>query len=268
MAATQSDQVEEHYPSYKERRIEEERVILSEATRRLYWPLEGDFPSAISVLKPLDEHDRLASKEELDERVPLFQADTSSWHEIALLPLTEPKVSSIEFSMRDLDQWEGNWLSRHRDHADTPLAELVTYGDLGDEVRPFRMDGEEDGNWEEDSDTEFVIKCCGTDRPLGKGWKKIQVTPTAGHNFVSIRDYVRVVHPWLMASREDIIEAKRVDFESDWAPGGSDWVVTNPSTTECEVQLKRSWTRGLVPAKIDAEHQAKILQLIGRGAVR
>lgn len=190
MAATQSSQpAEPTYPSFEELRSNEERVLFSPAAKRLYWPLEGIFPSAISVMRTA------RSVGELD---PFFRPDTSgsgsgsgTWHEISSLPLTDPKVSSVEASLRDLDQWESDWLAWHRDHTTPEFnAEYVTYGDLSDEDRPYANEPDEDGSWEEDSDTEFLIRCCGDDRPLRKRGLKIKVTPSTGNKFVTVHDYV------------------------------------------------------------------------------
>lgn len=79
----------------------------------------------------------------------------------------------------------------HRDHAGGEFdPEYVTYRDLSDEDRPFANDPKEDGSWEEDSDTEFLVKCCGEDRPLRKRGIKLVVTHSAGNRFVTVHDYV------------------------------------------------------------------------------
>lgn len=63
---------------------------------RLFWRLDGDFPAAISVM----ETDRAAN-----ELAPFFEASGGTWHEIAQLPLTQPKVSSIDATLYDFRQW-------------------------------------------------------------------------------------------------------------------------------------------------------------------
>jgi hypothetical protein len=64
------------------------------AAHRLYWPLDGVFPSTVSVMKtPRSPHD-LES---------FFLSEEGPWHGIAREPLTAPKVSSIEVSIADLD---------------------------------------------------------------------------------------------------------------------------------------------------------------------
>ncbi|KJZ73025.1 hypothetical protein HIM_07597 [Hirsutella minnesotensis 3608] len=186
MAAAQSTSSlpdEPPYPSFRELRSNGESICFSKAFKRLCWPLEGAFPSAMSVM-------RIArNSAEVD---PFFQPDTSgsgsgTWHEISSLPITNRKVSSIQASIRDIDQWEFDWVEAHQEHA---TAEYVTYGDLSDEDRPFASEPDEDGNWEADSDTEFLIRCCGEDRPLRKTGFTLEVTPSTGNDFISIRDYL------------------------------------------------------------------------------
>lgn len=189
MAEPQPGQSEEPpYRSYKELRSSGVPAIFSAATKRLFWPLEGVFPTAVSVMK---------TPRSADDLEPFFQSDaggdgSGTWHEISQLPLTEPKISSIEASIRDLDQWEFDWIEWHKDHTAAEFnPEYVTYGDLSDEDRPYAREPKEDGNWEEDSDTEFLIKCCGDDRPLRKRGQKLMVTPSAGDgHFVTVHDYV------------------------------------------------------------------------------
>jgi hypothetical protein len=164
------------YRSFKELRRDEVRVLFSPAAKRLFWPLEGVFPTAISVMK---------TPRSADELEPFFQPDTGgngsgTWHEISHLPVY------------DLEQWEFDWMAWHKDHDGPEFdREYVTYGDLDDEVRPYANEPKEDGSWEEDSDTEFLVKCCGDDRPLRKRGLKLVVTPSEGsESFVTVRDYV------------------------------------------------------------------------------
>lgn len=153
-------------------------VVFSSAAKRLFWPLDGVFPTALSVMK---------TSCSADELEPYFQQtlDGGILHEIAQLSLTEPKVSSIEASVYDLEQWEFSWVAWHEHHEGEPAdPEYVTYGDLSDEDRPYATEPKEDGSREEDSNTEFLVRCCGQDRPLGKRGQKVVVTPAAGSHFV------------------------------------------------------------------------------------
>ncbi|OIW23548.1 hypothetical protein CONLIGDRAFT_719174 [Coniochaeta ligniaria NRRL 30616] len=233
MATPQSGQSDEpSFRSYKSLR----RGLFSLAAERLFWPLDGVFPAGISVMKtPRSPHDL----------EPFFQPDTGgsgtgTWHEIAHLPLTEPKVASIEASVSDLDQWEDDWFEWHRDHAAPEFdQEFVTYGDLSDEDRPWAEDGDEDGNWEADSDTEFLIRCCGEDRPLRKSGLKLVVTPSAGNDFVTVHDYVSAVHPWLMSLRQDILKAKTVARPQPYPASGFEWMVDEGP--KHKIEEKKNW---------------------------
>ncbi|KFY31394.1 hypothetical protein V493_01145 [Pseudogymnoascus sp. VKM F-4281 (FW-2241)] len=208
MATSQSIQLDEpSYPSYRELQSDGVHVIVSpKVTQRLFWPFDGVFPTCISIMK---------TPYSLDSLEPYFQPDTSgsstsTWHEISQLPLTEPKISSIKVSVDDLDLWEEMWLEQHRGHTG-PSAEYVTYGDLSDDERPYPTEMKEDGGWESDSDTEYLVRCCGEDRPLNsENAATLVVEPSADNGFVTVHDYVSAVHPWLMSLREDILTAKRV----------------------------------------------------------
>lgn len=182
------------YRTYKQLRIDEVRVGFISTMKRLFWPLEGVFPTAISVMK---------TAHTADDTEPFFRSDAEgpgsgggggggTWHEIAGLPLTEPKVSSIDVFLAEFEEWETDWVERHEWHAGSESnAEFVTYGDLDDDVRPYAKEAKEDGSWEEDSDTEFLLRCCGDDRPVRRRGIKLTVAPAAdGDGFVTVRDYV------------------------------------------------------------------------------
>jgi hypothetical protein len=81
------------------------------------------------------------------------------------------------------------------EHADPAYdeCEFVSYGDLDHGVRPFAEEPErQDGTWgwDEPSDTEILIRCCGEDRPLGKRGLTLEVRPSPGNDFVTAKDYV------------------------------------------------------------------------------
>lgn len=121
-----------------------------------------------------------------NEAMEPLQDKNKNWHEIALLPLMEPKVSSIKVTIRMLDQYEPDWVMWHENHE---AAEYLEYGDLDDDTRRFD-EQQEDGTWEADSDTPYIARCCGQNRPVHKRGLSVQVTPAAGEDFVTIRDYV------------------------------------------------------------------------------
>jgi hypothetical protein len=187
-AATQQGDDGPPYPTFTELRIAGERVpVFSAAFERLIWPIRGEFPSAISVMEGnLDNPGNIE---------PLFNSETGEWHAIASEPTTTRKVSGLEASLTNLDSWGPKWEREHEEHADPTWegCRYVTYGDLDNDVRPFAAEPErEDGtwSWDEASDTEFLIYCCGQDRPLGKAGLRLEVRPSPGNDFVTIKDYV------------------------------------------------------------------------------
>ncbi|KAH0499711.1 hypothetical protein TgHK011_006886 [Trichoderma gracile] len=263
MATAQSSPFDEPpYPSFEELRSNEQRVLFSPTAKRLYWPLEGVFPFTMSVMKTV------RSVGELD---PFFSPDASggtgsgTWHEVSSLPVTEPKVSSVEASVRDLDQWESDWLAWHRDHSAPEFhAEYIAYRDLRDEDRPYADEPKEDGSWEKDSDTEFLIRCCGDDRPLRKRGLKIKVIPSAGNDFVTVRDYVSTVHPWLMSLRGDIIRAKAVARPVPYFDSGVniEWMVSNLTAPQHQIMTKGLWIEMHRPPRPMDAATSRLLQRI------
>ncbi|MCV5116821.1 hypothetical protein OFC47_25635, partial [Escherichia coli] len=91
----------------------------------------------------------------------------------------------------DLDSWEKNWVESHEWHSQVH-GEFVTYGDLDDDIRPWLDDPKEEDpyNWEADSDTEILMKCCGEDRPVSTWGRRLKVTGGGAGGFVTIRDYI------------------------------------------------------------------------------
>lgn len=157
-------------PSFEDLRKDKQPVYFSEGFERLCWPLRDSFPDALSVMQT-----RLGA---LDEMAPLQRAD-GSWHEIALWPLTEPKVSSILARVPLLDQYENNWQAWHEEHED---AEYEEYHGLEEEDAEALV--------EEGYEAEYIATCCGQDRPVYKDGLRIEVKPAAGKDFVTILDYV------------------------------------------------------------------------------
>ncbi|KAH8674213.1 hypothetical protein BX600DRAFT_457200 [Xylariales sp. PMI_506] len=91
----------------------------------------------------------------------------------------------------------------------------------------LRNTADEDGDWEADSDTEFLIRCCGDDRPLRKWGLKLTITPSENNHFVTVYDYINVIHPWLMSLSHDILKAKMVtDPSSNPTLVTNKWMVT------------------------------------------
>ena len=49
--------------------------------------------------------------------------------------------------------------------------------------------------------------CCGSDRPRHKSGGVLVTASASGSGFVTVHDCVTAIHPWLMRSRNDILEA-------------------------------------------------------------
>jgi hypothetical protein len=176
------------YPKFDECRYENGKApIFLGAYERLIWPIRGEFPSAISVMtKP---HRNTGTPE------PLFNPDTGEWHEIASQSITNTKVSYLEASLVNLESWDRNWEQKHMEHADPAYeeCEFVTYADLNNDVRRFAEDlmrQDWTWSWDEPSDTEILVHCCSEDRPLGKRGLTLEVRPSPGNDFVTVKDYV------------------------------------------------------------------------------
>jgi hypothetical protein len=176
------------YLTFNERRYENEKApLFSGAYERFVWPIRGEFPSAITVMP--EPHRNTGTPE------PLFNPETGEWHEVASQSITDTRVSYLEASLLNLDSWDRNWERKHMEHADPAYdeCEFVSYGDLDYGVRPFAEEPERhDGtwSWDEPSDTEILIRCCGEDRPLGKRGLTLEVRPSPGNDFVTVKDYV------------------------------------------------------------------------------
>jgi hypothetical protein len=175
MTEARNDQQDEHedgppYPTFNERKIQNNKApIFSRAYQRLMWPIQGEFPSAISVMTE-------------NTPQPLFNPETGEWHEIASQSITNIKVSSLEASLENLDSWERQWERMHMEHADPAYdeCEFVTDSDLDDDER----------DWDEDSDTGILVHCCGEDRPFDKKGLTLEVRPSPENGFVTVKDYI------------------------------------------------------------------------------
>ncbi|KAJ3480461.1 hypothetical protein NLG97_g8067 [Lecanicillium saksenae] len=257
--ATSDVEGEAPYPSFEERREQGHRFSCVPEACRIYWPLEGTFPSNIAYMNPMGKLNRMRNLEDLE---PLYQPETDTWHEIASMPFTTMKVSSIRLSLRELHDWEWRWIGFHRECGEEQK-EYVTCGDLDDEDRPYRSEADEDGNWEVDSDTEFLIKCCGKDRPLKKKGRSLTITPAEGNTFVTIRDYLGTVHAWLMNMRDDVIQGSEYVHWS--GEDDTEWMVDHIMGYDLSIKSKKAWVNRHGPMSPAQEaSSARIFERIKR----
>lgn len=151
-------------------------------TFRNLWRLSGEFPACTFVAR---------AKRVEENAEPFFTStgDGGTWHETADWPMTEPKVSSIDVSSQDLKVLEINWVWTHQKRCGDN-GEWIKYGELGDiDLEPTIDDTKHSGGVYT-NDTKCLVRCCGQERPVGKSVQKLTVTPTLGHDFVTVKDYI------------------------------------------------------------------------------
>lgn len=148
-------------------------VTASDDFFRLRWSLKGDdLYSSIAIL--YHATDANSPKEPYSPSHPISQS-----------ALTSPPVSAITVSIEILNDYAADWIGVHREHAEP-------------EDSPDH-DGER-------FDTEGIVEhCCGQDRPCPG--PRIQIV---ADDFVSIGQFVEVVHPWLRGLDGQLRAAKGV----------------------------------------------------------
>ncbi|KAK4044526.1 hypothetical protein C8A01DRAFT_31312 [Parachaetomium inaequale] len=191
-------------PSFEERNSPADPVNLTPETRRIRWTLNGPLETAITVSRHDAHH---FDPDEVPEPYHYHRAgpsgnDDANWHPFSQLPLTEPQKH---------DQHTDPDEKRESDIPD----DQVLYG-------PLPPGAGADGDEELDSDgDEHLLVCCGQKRPLGKGVSgagAVVVKPTTTGSFVTIHDFISTVHPYLMARRDEVLEAMGEDPGRTGAP--------------------------------------------------
>lgn len=152
---------------------------LSPEAQRLFWTLDGPLSEAVWIMN---------TKRDPSSLEPYSQGET--WHPFSRAPLTEPKVSSITVRTNELHEWDDMCFKTHREHRDPSCdgedeSLFALWGDL------LCYDPEEDEE--------------GATHLLGEA-VSVVVKPTVAP-FVTIHDYLSVVHPWLLSSRGDLLAA-------------------------------------------------------------
>ncbi|KAK3934461.1 hypothetical protein QBC46DRAFT_399728 [Diplogelasinospora grovesii] len=208
------------YPTLAALRAAKQAVLPSAAGGKLlFWPLDGPTleTSGLAVM---------ASPTNPDVRAPYYNATTGVWHPVSQLPISEPRVSSITVHVSELQYWEDNWEDMHCEHV---------AGDEGDD------DGDAGGD-----------ECCGTARPVGKKDASVVVTGTGGvtegggggGDFVTVHDYVMVVHPWLMGLRSDILGALgTLNGDDAPLPAETELMVSCNALDDLMMQTRAEWIR-------------------------
>jgi hypothetical protein len=140
----------------------------------------------------------------LDPKKPqeryLEQSTTSTaLHPIAHTALTEPKISSIDVVVEDLEDWAGHW------HA-------FLFCKLGEELgdrASIPPDHEVPSSYMPKYDDEDM------EPPPGP---TLRVTSSSEKGYVTIHDYLSAIHPWLLGLRENILWARNCGGGSPLPP--------------------------------------------------
>lgn len=169
---------------------------VSPDARRMRWSLNGPLETAITVA-------RAHSFDPDEDPEPYYQGLRDGlpiWHPISQSSISNRKISSLRIHVNPLDMWDYFWMEKHEMHTDpagTYDPAVVRYGPFADDDEDEKSDGEE-----------HLLVCCWEKRPRGKG---THVLVKATDEFVTIHDFLSVVHPYLMARRDEIIEAMSND---------------------------------------------------------
>jgi hypothetical protein len=180
-------------PAYEVYRKAGQPIGLSSDAKRLKWALDGPLHSAVEVMRGMKYEPNIPTEPYGDQT-----ASTTIWHPISQSPLTDPKVSSVIVHIEIVEDWEYQWLEFHRSCHDPDENgeddDEFLFGDLPD----YDADSDEE-------DEVHLLRCCRADRPRKKG-QTLLVKATS--EFLTIHDYLSVVHPWLSERREDIFGAE------------------------------------------------------------
>ncbi|KAF9873487.1 hypothetical protein CkaCkLH20_08946 [Colletotrichum karsti] len=171
------------HPTYESLRQTKQQLTASVSFLRLRWYLKGSVEESIKLLEDATVHTsqqdqyQTSSASSTDGQQP-----ETRLHEVASESITEPPVSSITVTIRELDGWESNWLDNHHPHAED--VDSALYADDGS-----------------------LIRCCDEDRP-GPG-PSLLVEAGSGA-FVTTQDFAAAVHPWMSTFEAQVRSAKGV----------------------------------------------------------
>ncbi|KAK4152638.1 hypothetical protein C8A00DRAFT_34668 [Chaetomidium leptoderma] len=161
--------------------------------------------------------------------LPSFEERNSSADQVKLNPETRRirwtlngpletaiTVSSLRLCVDPLDDWDYHWMEKHDQHTDLDEKHESVISD--DDVFYGPLPGADEGE-KLDGGDEHLLVCCGQKRPLGKEAEEVVVKPTTGGGgFVTIHDFISTVHPYLMARRDEVLEAMCEDPGRTRAP--------------------------------------------------
>ncbi|KAF9775714.1 hypothetical protein IL306_006174 [Fusarium sp. DS 682] len=182
------------FPSFEERRSNEEFPRMTDATQRLLWYIEGLLETNLVVTDQAVV--RGGPREPYAQKVP----EDVRRHPISEEPLMTPKISSITVHISELRDLPGDWEEYHR-HAHPDYDFCVFEGNIDDSI---------------------LIRCCGEDHP--KEHEPLLVKASS-KPYVTVHDYVAAVHPWVLSHRDEILRYYETIFYFNNARKAK-WVVS------------------------------------------
>lgn len=213
-------------PTYDVYREAHQPIGLSPDAKRLKWALEGPLHSAVEVMHSMKYVPEIPT-EPYGEQTGL----TTTWHSISQSPLTDPKVSSVIVHIEIVEDWEYQWLEHHRfchdpeENGEDP--DEFLFGNLPD----YDPDSDEE-------DEVHLLRCCRADRPRKKG-ETLLVKATGA--FLTIHDYLSVVHPWLSGRREDIFGAEGDLMKNEPLATNTKLMISNGLPDQVNFETEEDW---------------------------
>ncbi|OAL54649.1 hypothetical protein IQ07DRAFT_274295 [Pyrenochaeta sp. DS3sAY3a] len=217
-------------PAYEVYREAGQPIGFSPDAKRLKWALEGPLSSAIEVMHGMKYDAHIPTEPYGDQT-----AASIIWHPISRSPFTEPKVSSVTVHIDNVEDWEYQWLEFHRfchhpDESGEDPDEFL-FGDLPD----YDPDSDEE-------DEVHLLRCCRADRPRKKGETLLVKASGA---FLTIHDYLSVVHPWLLGRREDILGAEGNLMKNEPLPTDTKLMISHWLPDQINFETEEDWRESM-----------------------
>jgi hypothetical protein len=234
-------------PAYEVYREAHQPIGLSSDAKRLKWALEGPLSSAIEVMHGMKYDPDIPTEPYGDQT-----AATTIWHPISRSSLTDPKVSSVIVHIESVEDWENQWLEFHRfchhpdENGEDP--DEFLFGDLPD----YDPDSDEE-------DEVHLLRCCRADRPRKKG-ETLLVKATGA--FLTIHDYLSVVHPWLLGRREDIFGAEGDLMKNEPLAANTKLMISYGLPDQVNFNTEEDWRESMSeePLKIDYTNRRSVFE--------
>ncbi|KAL1904356.1 hypothetical protein Sste5344_009916 [Sporothrix stenoceras] len=195
---------------------------------RLFWTLNNPLETSVGVF----ETTKNKAGNETRVCVPYYDKSNATWHPVSIMPVSEPRVSSMTVRVHEFEDWEALWECIHEldyeymDPSEEEIERIRTTGislipsgvcqlaEWGLVKTPSKSENGRILNQDDADDSAGhiqVIACCGVPRPIDKENVTIEVRPSNpdGPNggYVTVHDYVSTVHPWLMGMKSDLFNA-------------------------------------------------------------